>query len=33
MTDVDLVLKKLAFLETCIQDLQVHARPDRLSQD
>jgi len=30
MTDPDLVAKKLAFIETCVRELQTLARPDRL---
>ena len=33
MTDVDLIAKKLAFIETCLHDLRRQARPDRLSTD
>jgi len=33
MTDPDLVAKKLAFIETCVRELQTLARPDRISDD
>jgi uncharacterized protein YutE (UPF0331/DUF86 family) len=33
MTDPDLVAKKLAFIETCVQDLRTLARPDRIADD
>lgn len=33
MTDADLVLKKLAFVETCLADLERHAKPERLAAD
>ena len=33
MTDPDLVAKKLAFIETCVRELQTLARPDRISED
>ena len=33
MTDPDLVAKKLAFIETCVKELETLARPDLLSTD
>jgi len=33
MTDPELVAKKLAFVETCVRELQTMARPDRISDD
>lgn len=33
MTDNDLLLKKLAFIETCVQELQDLARPERIADD
>ncbi len=33
MTDPDLVLKKLARIETCIEDLRRHGRPELLGVD
>lgn len=33
MTDVDLILKKLAFIETCLAELRSLARPDRIEHD
>lgn len=33
MTDRDLVEKRLAFLETCVQELRSMAEPDRLEDD
>ena len=33
MVDEDLVLKKLAFIETCVQELQTLAQIDRLDSD
>jgi uncharacterized protein YutE (UPF0331/DUF86 family) len=33
MTDPELVAKKLAFIETCVRELQTMARPDRISDD
>jgi uncharacterized protein YutE (UPF0331/DUF86 family) len=33
MTDSDLVLKKLAFIETCVNELRTLARPERIGQD
>jgi uncharacterized protein YutE (UPF0331/DUF86 family) len=33
MTDPELVAKKLAFIETCVRELQTMARPDRISGD
>ena len=33
MTDAELVRKRLAFIETCLQDLRREARPDRLEGD
>ena len=33
MTDTDLILKKLAFIETCLAELRSLARPDRLAVD
>lgn len=33
MTDRDLILKKLAFIETCVSDLRRLARPEALSSD
>ena len=33
MTDADLILKKLAFIETCLAELRSLARPDRLAVD
>lgn len=33
MTDLDLIAKKLAFIETCLHDLRQQARPDLLSTD
>lgn len=33
MTDADLIRKRLAFIETCVRELQTLARPDRLSVD
>jgi uncharacterized protein YutE (UPF0331/DUF86 family) len=33
MVDGDLVLKKLAFIETCVQELRTLARPERMDTD
>jgi uncharacterized protein YutE (UPF0331/DUF86 family) len=33
MTDAELVLKKLAFIETCLRDLRTESRPERLADD
>ena len=33
MTDSELVAKRLAFVETCVQQLRTLARPDLLAQD
>lgn len=33
MTDSELVAKKLAFVETCVQELRTLARPDRIADD
>jgi uncharacterized protein YutE (UPF0331/DUF86 family) len=33
MTDLDLIAKKLAFIETCLRELRQQARPDRLATD
>ena len=33
MTDSELVAKKLAFVETCVQQLRTLARPDLLAED
>jgi uncharacterized protein YutE (UPF0331/DUF86 family) len=33
VTDADLILKKLAFIETCLVELRTLARPDRLAED
>jgi len=33
VTDTDLILKKLAFIETCLAELRSLARPDRLAVD
>lgn len=33
MTDPDLVAKKLAFIETCVRELQTLARPERIADD
>jgi uncharacterized protein YutE (UPF0331/DUF86 family) len=33
MTDADLVSKKLAFVETCVRDLETLARPERVGFD
>lgn len=33
MTDPELVAKKLAFVETCVRELQTLARPERISDD
>ena len=33
MTDADLIAKKLAFIETCVVQLQTLARPDQLASD
>jgi uncharacterized protein YutE (UPF0331/DUF86 family) len=33
MTDIDLVRKKLAFIETCVADLRRLARPERIEED
>jgi hypothetical protein len=33
MTDPELVAKKLAFIETCVRELQTLARPDRIADD
>lgn len=33
MTDPELVAKKLAFIETCVRELQTLARPERISDD
>jgi uncharacterized protein YutE (UPF0331/DUF86 family) len=33
MTDPELVAKKLAFIETCVRELQTMARPDRIPDD
>jgi hypothetical protein len=33
MTDPELIAKKLAFIETCVRELQTMARPDRIRDD
>ncbi len=33
MTDLELVLKRLAFIETCVRELRTLARPDVLASD
>jgi uncharacterized protein YutE (UPF0331/DUF86 family) len=33
MTDADLIAKKLAFIETCIEQLRRLARPDQIATD
>jgi uncharacterized protein YutE (UPF0331/DUF86 family) len=33
MTDADLLAKRLAFIETCVQELRTHALPDRIYDD
>jgi hypothetical protein len=33
MTDPELVAKKLAFIETCVRELQTLARPERIEDD
>jgi uncharacterized protein YutE (UPF0331/DUF86 family) len=33
MTDVDLIHKKLAVIETCVQELRSLARPERIGRD
>ena len=33
MVDIDLIYKKLAFIETCVNDLRTLARPDRIEHD
>ncbi len=33
MTDPELVAKKLAFIETCVRELQTMAHPERISDD
>ncbi len=33
MTDVDLIEKKLAFIETCVNELRTLARPEQIEQD
>jgi uncharacterized protein YutE (UPF0331/DUF86 family) len=33
VTDRDLVLKKLAFIETCVRELETLARPDEIETD
>lgn len=33
MTDVDLILKKLAFVETCLAELRTLAQPERIETD
>jgi uncharacterized protein YutE (UPF0331/DUF86 family) len=33
MTDPELVAKKLAFVETCVQELRTLARPERIADD
>jgi len=33
MTDPELVAKKLAFIETCVRELQTLARPERIADD
>ena len=33
MTDVDLLLQKLAFIETCVHELRTLARPDAIRHD
>lgn len=33
MTDADLLAKKLAFIETCIRELQTIARPELIGRD
>ncbi len=33
MTDHELIAKKLAFIETCVQQLRTMARPERLASD
>lgn len=33
MVDEDLVRKKLAFIETCVQELRTLAKPDRIDHD
>ncbi len=33
MTDLDLLEKRLAFVETCVRELRTLARPDRIGTD
>lgn len=33
MTDADLLAKRLAFIETCLQELRTHALPDGIYDD
>ncbi len=33
MTDPDLVAKRLAFIETCVQELRTLSQPDRIAED
>ncbi len=33
MTDRDLVLKRLAFIDTCVRELRTEARPERIATD
>ncbi|HXK12750.1 MAG TPA: DUF86 domain-containing protein [Vicinamibacteria bacterium] len=33
MTDAELVAKKLAFIETCVNELRTLARPERIADD
>lgn len=33
MTDAELVAKRLAFIETCVQELRTLARPERIADD
>jgi len=33
MTDVELILKKLSFIETCLAELRLLARPEQLDSD
>lgn len=33
MVDADLILKKLAFIETCVAELRTIARPERIHED
>ena len=33
MTDADLVVKKLAFIETCLRELRDLAKPERIERD